>query len=115
MCGIEEGAMVSPKMLVARSHHLGGLRARVVGSSSGTQSHNDDGLPLGLNATKARTYHISALGGHPNNFTLLHNTCSQNTCHNAEDIQEGVEVGNVDGVCSKCSVDFVFLEWQLDR
>lgn len=80
MCGIGEGAMVSPKMLVARSHHLGGLRARVVGSSSGTQSHNEDGLPLVLNAARARANHISALRGHSNNFTLLHNTCSQNTC-----------------------------------
>jgi hypothetical protein len=61
-----------------------------MGSSSGTQSHDNDGLPHGPNATKARADRICALGDHSNDFTSLHNPCFQNTCHGVEDIQEGV-------------------------
>lgn len=82
--------MASPEMLVAGSQRLGGLRTRVMGSYSGTLYHDNDGLPHGPNATKARADHICALGDHSNDFTPLHNTCSQNTCHGVDDIQEGV-------------------------
>lgn len=99
MCRIGEDAMVSPKMLVARRRHLDGLRVRVVGSSSGTQSHNNDSLSFEPNVARARANHISALGGQFNDFILHHNTRSQNMRHCAEDIREGVEVGNVDGMC----------------
>ena len=50
--GIKEGAMASSEMLVAQGRRLGGLTARVVGSSSGIQIHND-GLPPGPNASRA--------------------------------------------------------------
>ena len=89
-----------PKMLVATSQHLDGLRTWVLGSPSGTQSHHNDGLPPGPNATRARAYHISALGAHSNDFTPLHNTRSQNTLLGVEDIRKGVENGNMDGICS---------------
>lgn len=61
-------------------------------SSSGTQSHSNDSLPLVPNVAKARVNHISAQGGHFNDFTLLHNTRSQNMLCCAEDIQESVKV-----------------------
>lgn len=60
MHGIGEEAMASPEMLVVRRQHLGGLRARMVGSSSRVQAHNNDGLPLGPNVTRATINHISA-------------------------------------------------------
>lgn len=91
--------MVSPKMLVARSQYLGGLRARMVGSSSRTQSHNDDGLPPRPNAAMARANDNIALRSH--SMTLPRFTTRVGV---REDIQEGVEVGNVNGVCSKCLV-----------
>lgn len=68
MCGIKEGAMASPKMLVAKSHRLGSLRAHVVRSSSGTHSHNNDGLPPRHTIAKARAYQICALEGNSNDF-----------------------------------------------
>lgn len=71
-----------------------------MGSFSGTQSHNNDGLPFGPNAARARMDHISALGEHSNDFTPLHNTRSQNTLLGVEDIRKGVENGNMDGICS---------------
>lgn len=78
MSGIREGGMVFPDMLVARGCHLGGLRSWVVGSSSGTKSSDNDGLPFGPNAAMARANHISALGGHSNDITPLHNSSSHN-------------------------------------
>lgn len=92
-------------MLVARSQHLGGLRARVVGSPSGIQSHNNDGLPPRPNATRARADDINAPGTHSNSFTPFLNTRSQNTHRGAEDIRVGVEVGNIDGTCSERLVE----------
>lgn len=50
MHGNREDVMASPKILVARSQHLGGLRAWVVGSSSMTQSYNHNGLSSTHNA-----------------------------------------------------------------
>jgi hypothetical protein len=51
--GINEGVMASPGMLVAQGRRLGGLKARIIGSSSGIQIHNKDGLPPGPNASRA--------------------------------------------------------------
>ena len=56
--------MVSPKILVVRRRHLSDLRAWIVGSSSGTHPNNNNRLTHGPNATRARAYHISTLGGH---------------------------------------------------
>lgn len=63
MCGIREDAMVSPKILVARSEHLSDPRAWIVGSPSRTQSSNNDGLPHGPNATRASADRVNTLGG----------------------------------------------------
>ena len=71
---INEGAMASPKMLVAQGCRLGGLRARVVGSLNDLQIHSIDGLPLGPNASRVRAAYISALGGYVfgvNHFTTF--------------------------------------------
>ena len=96
--------MVSPEILVARSQYLSDLRAWIVGSPSGTQSNNNDGLPHGPNATSARADHISTLGGHSNDFIPLCNIHSQNMCHNVKGIREGVKVANVDGICYECPI-----------
>ena len=56
MNGIKEGVMASLEMLVARGRRLGGLRARVVGSSSNIQIRNNDGLPPGPIASRASSH-----------------------------------------------------------
>ena len=94
MDGIKEGAIASPKMLVARGRCLGGLRAHVVGSSSSNQIHNVDGLPPGSNAFRARAAHTLALGGHIFGVTPLHNTPWEQ-----RDIHEGVDVSTMNGTC----------------
>ena len=49
-----------------------------MGSSSGTQSNGNDGLPTGRNAARARVDQISALRGRSDGVTLFHNTHSHN-------------------------------------
>ena len=78
--GINEGIIPSLKMLVARGRRLGGLRARVVGSSRNIQIRNMDGLFPGPKITRARAAHTSALGGHVSGINPIHNTRSHNTC-----------------------------------
>ena len=97
--GIKEGAMAFPEMLVARGRRLGGLvRARVVGSSSGIQIHND-GLPPGPNASRARADHTMASRGHAFGVTPFHNTLTQNTRQEQGDIPESVDVNTMNGTC----------------
>ena len=74
-----------------------------MGSSSGTQSNDNDGLPYEPNATSAKAYHISALEGQYDDVTLPHNKHWHNTCKELEHIREDVDLGIMNGIYSECT------------
>lgn len=78
-----------------------GLKACVIGNSSGFQIHNIDRLPRGPNASRAQVAHMSALKGHFIDVTPFHNTPSYKTRWEQKYTHECVGVNTMDSIYFK--------------